>query len=328
MKRIALQREGYYHCYSMTVQERSLLDSEARSVLVKVLHKVAGFCGVSVITYSVMDNHFHLLLKVPPQAAREGLSDDELVRRFRLLYGDGRTRFMPISAEALEMILAADGVDAVIWRKALKARMHDLPMLMKLLKQRFSKWYNATRKVKGTLWADRYRSTLIDPAPKVLAQVACWIDLNALRAAVVEHPEDYPWCGFAAARLGNRTQAQALAQVMVCEGKVPPRALVRYEALLYQCGGMQPKRTRRDAMAECLLGGIGPTGDPFMDHLIPYSVDRLAELCGAIVFGGYLFVEAQAQWVAKLLGRKKPGSCYQLGEGEWTLNRRLRGDGK
>jgi len=26
------------------------------------------------------------------------------------------------------------------------------------------------------------------------------------------------------------------------------------------------------------------------------------------------------------LGRKQPGSCYQLGEGEWTLNRRLRGD--
>jgi len=38
-------------------------------------------------------------------------------------------------------------------------------------------------------------------------------------------------------------------------------------------------------------------------------------------------VEAQAQWVAKLLGRKQPGSCYQLGEGEWTLNRRLREKG-
>jgi hypothetical protein len=89
---------------------------------------------------------------------------------------------------------------------------------------------------------------------------------------------------------------------------------------------MQPKRTRRDVVAEFLLGGIGPTGDPLIDYLIPYSVDQLARIGGAIVFGGYLFVEAQAQWVAKLLGRKQPGSCYQLGEGEWTLNRRLRGD--
>jgi REP element-mobilizing transposase RayT len=311
----------------MTVHERGLLDDEARSVLVKVLHKVAGFCGVSVVTYAIMDNHFHLLLKVPPQAAREGLADEELVRRFRLLYGDGRTRFTPITAEGLEMVLAADGEDAVMWRKALKARMHDLPMLMKLLKQRFSKWYNATRDVKGTLWADRYSSTLIDPAPEVLAQVACCIDLQAVQAAVVEHPEDYAWCGFAAARIGNRAQAEALAQVMAREGKVPRRALVRYEALLYQRGGMQPKRTRRDVVAEFLLGGIGPTGDPLIDYLIPYSVDQLARIGGAIVFGGYLFVEAQAQWVAKLLGRKQPGSCYQLGEGEWTLNRRLREKG-
>ncbi len=326
MKRIYIQGESYYHCFSMTVHERPLLDAEARSVLVKILHKVAGFCGVTVVTYVVMDNCFHLLLKVPPLAAREGLADDELVRRFRLLYGDGRTRFSPITAQGLEMVLAADGEDAVMWRKALKARMHDLPMLMKLLKQRFSKWYNATRKVKGTLWADRYSSTLIDPAPEVLAQVACCIDLHAVRAGVVEHPEDYAWCGFAAARLGNRAQAEALAQVMAREGKVPRRALVRYEALLYQRGGMQPKRTRRDVVAEFLLGGIGPTGDPLIDYLIPYSVDKLARIGGAIVFGGYVFVEAQAQWVAKLLGRKQPGSCYQLGEGEWTLNRRLRGD--
>ena len=325
MKRIFIQGEAYYHCYSMTVHERLLLDAEARSVLVKILHKVAGFCGVTVVTYSVMGNGFHLLLRVPAAAAREGLGDAELLRRFRLLYGDGRTRFMPIAAEGLERVLAAGGEDAVAWRRVLKARMHDLPMLMKLLKQRFSKWYNASREVKGTLWADRYGSTLIDPAPGVLAQVACCIDLQALQAGVVEHPEDYPWCGFAAARMGDLTQAGALAQVMAREGKVPRRALERYEALLYQCAGMQPKRTRRDAMAELLLGGLGPTGDPVMDHFIPYSVDRLAELCGAIVFGGYVFVEAQAQWVAKWLGRKKPGSCYQLGHGEWTLNRRLRG---
>jgi REP element-mobilizing transposase RayT len=324
MNRIFIQNEAYYHCYSMTVHERGLLDAEARSVLVKILHKVAGFCGVTVVTYSVMESHFHLLLKVPPQAAREGLADEELVRRFRLLYGDGRTHFMPITAVGLEMVLAADGADAVMWRNALKARMHDLPMLMKLLKQRFSKWYNATRKVKGTLWADRYGSTLIDPDPRVLAQVACCIDLHAVRAGVVEHPEDYAWCGFAAARLGDRTQAEALAQVMVREGKVPRRALLRYEALLYRSGGMQPKRTRRDVLAEFLLGGLGPTGNPVMDHFIPDTVNQLAILGGAIVFGGYVFVEAQAQWVAKLLGRKKPGSCHQLGEGEWTLNQRLK----
>jgi hypothetical protein len=39
--------------------------------------------------------------------------------------------------------------------------------------------------------------------------------------------------------------------------------------------------------------------------------------------GGYIFVEANAKWIAQRLGRKKPGCCYHLGDGQWTLNRRL-----
>ena len=53
-------------------------------------------------------------------------------------------------------------------------------------------------------------------------------------------------------------------------------------------------------------------------------LDRVADLMAAMVSGSYVFVEAQAQWVAKLLKRKKPKGCYQLGEGEWTLNQRLK----
>ncbi|MDV7402259.1 hypothetical protein RZS08_63135, partial [Arthrospira platensis SPKY1] len=52
-------------------------------------------------------------------------------------------------------------------------------------------------------------------------------------------------------------------------------------------------------------------------------LDRVADLTAAMVYGSYVFVEAQAQWVAKLLKRKKPKRCYQLGEGEWTLNQRM-----
>jgi putative transposase len=308
----------------MTVHEERCLDAEARSVWVKILGKVAGFCGVTVVTYSVMENHFHLLVRVPAREEREKLSDAELVRRFRLLYGDGRTRFMPIGPEALEALLAADGQDAVRWRKELKGRMHDLPMFMKLLKQRFSKWYNASRQAKGTLWADRYTSTLLEPSGAILRQVACFIDLNAVRLGAVAHPEDYVWCGFAAARMGDRAQAAVLAGVMPHRDTLPKQAFVRYEAMLYQRGGLTPKRMRRDAVAEFLLDGIKLPGNPLYSNPMPMGLEPLAMLAGAIVYGGYVFVEAQAKWVAKALGRKQPGSCYQLGEGEWTLNRRLK----
>ena len=99
MKRILLKhKETYYHCSSETVHTEGWLDTEGKAVFVKILHKVAAFCGVTVVTYCVMDSHFHLLIKVPPRAAREEVTDKELMRRFRALYGDGRTRYMPMEA--------------------------------------------------------------------------------------------------------------------------------------------------------------------------------------------------------------------------------------
>lgn len=35
---------------------------------------------------------------------------------------------------------------------------------------------------------------------KILHKVAAIIDTHALRMGVAKNPEDYPWCGFAAAR--------------------------------------------------------------------------------------------------------------------------------
>jgi REP element-mobilizing transposase RayT len=328
MKRIQQSREGsYYHCSSETVHTLGWLDQEGKAVFVKILHKVAAFCGVTVVTYCVMDSHFHLLIKVPPRAAREAVTDKELMRRFRALYGDGRTRYMPMDADVLEGILKEDGTAAKQWRELLLGRMCDLPMFMKMLKQRFSKWYNATRGCRGTLWAQRFSSTLLEPNERVLTQVAAMIDTHALRMGAAKHPEDYPWCGFAAARAGDSAQEAALCGIVEPKrGPFADKILLGYEVLLYRLCGLEPKKTRRQLMKEILLGAEGMGGN---NNVWPYNtmeariLNRVANLTAAMVYGSYVFVEAQAQWVAKLLKRKKPKGCYQLGEGEWTLNQRL-----
>ena len=49
-----------------------------------MLWKLAEFCGMEVITYCVMANHFHILVRVPeaPQ-----LTDGQLLERLEALYG-------------------------------------------------------------------------------------------------------------------------------------------------------------------------------------------------------------------------------------------------
>ena len=75
--------------------------------------------------------------------------------------------------------------------------------LMKHLAQRHSKRINAKRGRTGTLWEGRYYSGLV--ATDEYA-VACYryIDLNPVRAAMVEHPSKYRWSSYGANVLTDR----------------------------------------------------------------------------------------------------------------------------
>ena len=52
---------------------------------------------------------------------------------------------------------------------------------------------------RGHLWEGRYRSTLVE-APSYLLRCMAYVDLNPVRAGIVDGPEDYPWSGHRALR--------------------------------------------------------------------------------------------------------------------------------
>jgi len=63
--------------------------------------------------------------------------------------------------------------------------------LMKHLGQRYVQYINRTYKRSGTLWEGRFRSCLTQSNKYVLACYR-YIELNPVRAQMVEHPADYP----------------------------------------------------------------------------------------------------------------------------------------
>ena len=104
---------------------------------------------------------------------------------------------------------------------------------MKLLKQRFSQWFNRVRKREGTLWEGRFRSTLVEANSPALATVAAYIDLNPIRAGLVEDPKDYRWCGYAEAVASNTSARKGLAEVL---GVGVDAALAEYRKWLFRQG--------------------------------------------------------------------------------------------
>ena len=88
-RRIKVQKQSaVYHCITRVVGGAFLLDEdESKEVLRKQIHQVAKFCGVELLTYCIMSNHFHVLVRVPLEDL-DTLSDAQLLRRCEALYGD------------------------------------------------------------------------------------------------------------------------------------------------------------------------------------------------------------------------------------------------
>ncbi len=76
-------------------------------------------------------------------------------------------------------------------------KAESVGQMMKKLGQRYVQYVNRTYRRSGTLWEGRYRSCLIQDETYLLT---ChrYIELNPVRAGMVDHPADYPWSSYRA----------------------------------------------------------------------------------------------------------------------------------
>jgi hypothetical protein len=185
-----------------TVGGERLFGVGEKEMLRKMIWQAAEFCGVEVLTYCVMSNHFHVLVRVPEGAE---VADAELLRRYKVLYPKP-TKYQTASIAVMQRQLAEGGEEADAIRRRLLARMGDVSEFMKTVKQRFSVWYNRTHQRYGTLWAERFKSVLVEGRGNPLQTMAAYIDLNPVRAGLVKDPKDYRFCGYAEAVAGLADQ--------------------------------------------------------------------------------------------------------------------------
>lgn len=65
IKVVAADGEAVYHVMTRTVNGEFMIDDIGKEVLRKQLWQVADYCGVQILTYAILSNHFHVLLRVP-----------------------------------------------------------------------------------------------------------------------------------------------------------------------------------------------------------------------------------------------------------------------
>lgn len=210
-----------YHCVSRVVDKRRVFGDVEKAQFVKYMRMYEELCGVQVLTYAVMGNHFHLLVEVPPRPAVLP-TEEELIDLVRRTQGSGpagliRSQFERwrgqgnLEAIALEM----ERWFSIMW---------DLGRFMKVLKQRFTQWFNRRQpgRRSGTLWEERYRSVVVESG-LALQAMALYIDLNPVRAGIVQDPKDYRFSGYGEAACGKWHARKRLARV----GELSSPALAR-----------------------------------------------------------------------------------------------------
>jgi hypothetical protein len=74
----------------------------------------------------------------------------------------------------------------------LREKWESLSEYIKEIKQGFSRWYNKRHGRKGFFWGERFKSVIVDNGD-TLVNCLAYIDLNPVRAGMVERPEHYRW---------------------------------------------------------------------------------------------------------------------------------------
>ena len=74
---------------------------------------------------------------------------------------------------------------------------------MQSVGRRYVQYFNTTYQRTGTLWEGRYKATLID-SENYLFTCSRYIELNPVRANMVNHPAEYKWSSYHSNALGKR----------------------------------------------------------------------------------------------------------------------------
>jgi len=183
-------RDGYYHIISRTVLKSFLLDDEARETFLGILRMLSRVYFVKVVTFSLMSNHFHLIVRMLPA---EDMSDNEVEERFNIYYNEGKQKrnWRPWHVS-----------DAPRYR----CRFADLSRFVQDLKQRFSRWHNRKHDNQGHVWSERFRSVMLEDGRALLACMV-YVELNSIRAGLVARPEEFRYCGLSHLVSGGRASA-------------------------------------------------------------------------------------------------------------------------
>jgi putative transposase len=144
-------------------------------------------------------------------------------------------------------------------------------MLMRHLGQRYVQYFNRRYGRSGTLWEGRYHSCVAESSSYVLACYR-YIEMNPVRAGMVEHPSQYSWSSYNANSGGRTEKAITPHSEYLALGSEPSFRWDAYRSLFLQ--GIDTDLL--EAIRSATNGGY-PLGSESFRHDISSKTGRRTE---------------------------------------------------
>jgi putative transposase len=217
-----------YHVLSRTTLDGFVLGDVEKDHLLELIKRLGGFYLCEILGFSLMGNHFHLLVRMHPEI---GYSDEEIRERYDRRYGEEKAAVLDDNQ-----------------MRVLRKKMGDLSEYVKEIKQGFSRYYNKLHRKKGYFWSERFKSVIVEQG-ETLINCLAYIDLNAVRAGLVKRPEDYRWCSLGYhMQTGNKGRFLSLDFGVTEFGvKSAKERLRRYRKFVYEkaaLAGLEKERAK------------------------------------------------------------------------------------
>ena len=181
------QEVGSYHIISRVAGGELILNNGDKEYFLRLLERFSAGFFIQIHAFCIMSNHFHILATCMEREANSA-SIKELYHRYSLLYPKNPGPPEGTFDETYQFIPDEDG-----GIRRLRKRLGSVSSFIQELKQQFSRWYNKKYNRTGYLWGGRFKGIAVS---KGEAQLVCsaYIDLNPVRASIVQQPEEYRWC--------------------------------------------------------------------------------------------------------------------------------------
>lgn len=223
MARIKVDGEAAaYHLYGRMAGVKgdySLSKPLCRKTLIDLFKRYSAAYCCEIAAINVMGTHYHAIVRFE---AYRVLSRAELRARALLLYPNSSVEI--------------DDWPEIKWAR-LQERLFDVSELMRNIHSAFARFYNKAYQRHGRFWADRFKSVLLEDE-RAMLDCMLYVELNAVRAGLVERPED--WKG-GSLYLREAGQDDWLMPLTTLFDKTKKRALTEYRSLIYYRGAVPTK---------------------------------------------------------------------------------------